>query len=341
MSATLCYQEVAIARKRIAAVVRHTPLLENTLLNQRLGFRLLIKPECLQHTASFKWRGVSHVLSRLDLRQYNAGLLAFSSGNHAQAVARAAHHAGVPAIIVMPASAPKIKRNHTRAYGAEVIEYDPVREDREQIAADLQQQHPHKLLIKPFDDPQIILGQATAMAEALEDAAAQHTRLDHVFIPCSGGGLLAGSCLAVEAAQQVNTALETIKITACEPKGFAAVPAALQAGQAKRLFTQLPNNSRLCDALLSPTIGQHCYAPIARSVSACASVNDTEVYTAMALVWEYLKLVVEPGGAAGLAAAMQTGRIKKNQTALVILSGGNVDHDNLPTKDLHRGANVL
>ncbi len=312
----LNYSSLLHAAKVVEGFVVRTPVLESPLLNERLGFRLLIKPECLQRTGSFKLRGAYHTISSLSEAERQKGVVAFSSGNHGQAVACVARHFGIPATVVMPTDAPMMKRANTAAWGAQIITYDRVHENREEIATKiLEESQAH--LIKPFDDPRIILGQGTAMLEALEDCTLQDKLPHRVFVPCSGAGLLAGSSLA---AAEYNVA-----VTACEPKGYQSVQAAFDAGKPAPAYTDFPTESALCDALLSPTVGTHCYPLIAENVDSAASVTESKVLNAMKFAWEYLKLVVEPGGAASLAVIVQQQKILAGKTVLALLSGGNVD----------------
>lgn len=304
------------AAKAVSSFVVRTPILESPLLNDLLGFRLLVKPECLQRTGSFKLRGAYHAINSLSPTDRQKGILAFSSGNHAQAVACVAQHFGIPATVVMPRSAPMMKRQNTAKWGAEIVLYDTKTENREEIAAKILKTTQANL-IKPFDDPRIVLGQGTAMLEALEDCKAQSMIPHRAFIPCSGGGLLSGSSLV--------TSEYGVALTAAEPRGFQSVQAAFNAGKPNPAYSVFPKESVLCDALLSPIIGQNCYPLVARHVDHAESVTEDTVLSAMKLAWEYLKLVVEPGGAAGLAAAIQQKKVLADQTVLVILSGGNVD----------------
>ena len=304
------------AARIVTDFVVRTPVLESPLLNEQLGFRLLVKPECLQRTGSFKLRGAYHAIHGLGKSARQKGVVAFSSGNHGQAVAYVARHFGMSATVVMPTDAPVIKRQNTAAWGATVITYDRVRENREEIAAQVLEET-QGCLIKPFDDPRIILGQGTAMLEALEDCQAQDMLPSRAFVPCSGGGLLAGSSIA--------SAEYGVALTACEPEGYQSAQAALNAGKPVPAYTQLPSASGICDALLSPVIGAHCYPPIAQNVDSTASITESEVIDAMRLVWQHLKLVVEPSGAASLAGAIQQRQALAGETVLALLSGGNVD----------------
>lgn len=313
---SLDFQALECALERVTGFVVRTPVLESPLLNARLGFRLLLKAECLQHTGSFKLRGAYHAISRLSEAQRAQGVIAFSSGNHAQAVACVARYFGIAATIVMPADAPVIKRVHTEQWGARVILYNRSTEDREAITARLLKNSSARL-IKPFDDPGIILGQGTAMLEAMQDCTAMNAMPERVYAPCSGGGLLSGSSIA--------TAEYGVAMTACEPLGFQSVPAALKAGRPAPAYTDFPAQSDLCDALLSPIVGEHCYPLIARNVAHASSVEEDEVLDAMRLVADHFKIIVEPGGVAGVAAALQQKEQLSGKTVLAVLSGGNVD----------------
>lgn len=294
----------------------HTPLLESPLLNEKLGFSLWVKPECLQKTGAFKLRGAYHFLATLTEAERKRGVVAFSSGNHAQAVAYVARHFGIPATIVMPGTAPRIKRENTKKYGAQVILYDPKTQNREQVAEEVMRDHP-SILVKPFDDEKILLGQGTAIFEALQDCRQRGCFPRRIYVPCSGGGLLAGSALAASA--------YGIPLTAAEPQGFDSVGAALRAGEIQPAFKEFPKDSMICDALLSPVVGKQCYPLIAAHVDKAETVSEAEVLRAMRVAFHAFKLVLEPGGAAGLAVALRENCYSPGENILVILSGGNVD----------------
>jgi threonine dehydratase len=309
--------ELRAAERRLAGRAVVTPLLESPLLNARLGLRLLVKAETLQRTGSFKFRGALNTLLQLDERQRRAGVVAYSSGNHAQGVAAAAQLLGIPAIIVMPADAPAIKVANTRAYGAEIVLYDRWRENREAIGAAIAAERGASL-VPPFDDARVIAGQGTAGLEIAAQAAALDARLDALVVPASGGGLVAGCALAL-AAESPET-----RVYSAEPETADDLRRSLAAGE--RLAND-PAARSICDALLAPMPGELPFAILRRLGAGAVVASDVEVCRAMAAAFADLKLVVEPGGAAALAAVL-SGRLEaKGGTVAVIASGGNVDRE--------------
>jgi threonine dehydratase len=307
--------DVRSAALRIEGKAYKTPLLEVPLLNERLGFRLLVKPETLQRTGSFKFRGAYNRISRIPEDQQKGGVVAFSSGNHAQGVAASAQLLGLPALIVMPDDAPAIKVANTRAYGAEIVFYDRFGDDREEIAQKLVAER-HATLIRPFDDPLIIAGQGTVGLEMAQQARALDTTMDTVLSPCGGGGLVGGSALAL-ASESPQT-----KIYAVEPDGFDDTVRSMVAGE--RLGNK-PGATSFCDALLSPEPGKLTLQINTRLLAGGLSVSDDAVIQAMQVAFKYLKLVVEPGGAVALAALLSGQYDGHGKTVGIILSGGNVD----------------
>ena len=308
---------VQSAARQIAGKAVVTPLLESTLLNAKLGFRLLAKAEPLQRTGSFKFRGAYNRISRLSADEKRRGVVAYSSGNHAQGVAHAAQLLGVPAVIVMPADAPKLKLENTRGYGAEVVTYDRFGESREAIGRRIRDER-GMILVPPYDDPYIVAGQGTVGLELALQAQALGAKLDVVLCGASGGGLIAGISLAVKQ-ESPDTA-----IYVCEPKELDDHARSLAAG---RLVSNAPGVRSICDALMSPTPGDVTFPINRRLLAGGLVVSEEEVLRAMALAFRELKLVVEPGGAVGLAAAI-TGKIPlAGKTVAVVCSGGNVDAD--------------
>jgi threonine dehydratase len=303
--------DVEAAAKRLRGVVRETPLLESEALNQLAGGRVLCKAECLQRTGSFKLRGAYNTMSQL------AGqpVVAFSSGNHAQGVAAAAKLLGVPATIVMPADAPAIKIENTRALGATIRLYDRAREVREEIGAEIAERT-GAVLVKPYDDPRIVAGQGTAGLEAAAQLRAQETAIDAALLPCGGGGLIAGCSIALAAA------FPEAEIFAVEPEGFDDTARSLAAGE--RVANAQGAHS-FCDALLAPIPGELTFALHRRYLAGGVAVSDAEVARAMAMAFSHLKLAVEPGGAVALAAVLSGRFAARGRTVLVMLSGGNVD----------------
>jgi len=303
----------AAARLRGKAVL--TPLLSSPQIDAQLGARVLVKAECLQRTGSFKFRGAYNALSQLDPDARRAGVVAYSSGNHAQGVAAAAQLLGMPATIVMPADAPAIKVANTRFYGAEIVPYDRYRESREEIAQRIAIERGAAIL-PPFDDPRVIAGQGTIGLEIAEEAQRDGWHIDVLIAPCSGGGLVTGCALGLSA-EQGNAA-----VYAAEPAQLDDLRRSLEAG--KRLAND-PSARSICDALLAPTPGEITFALAQRLLAGSIAVTDDEVRRAMAVAFSAYKLVLEPGGAAALAAIL-SGRLEvRGKTVAIIASGGNVD----------------
>jgi threonine dehydratase len=311
------FADVEAAARRLVGQARETPLLESSLVNDRLGGRLLIKAETLQRTGSFKFRGAYNALSQLDADRRRTGVVAYSSGNHAQGTAAAAAILGMPAVIVMPSDAPAIKVANTRGYGAEVVFYDRYSESREAIATEIASRR-GALLLPPFDDAAVIAGQGTIGLEIAAQAAALGVQLDAVVVSCSGGGLVTGCALAL-AARSPGT-----KVYAAEPEGLDDMRRSLAAGE--RLANE-PAARSICDALLAPMPGVITFALACRLLAGSLTASDAEVRRAMAMAFADYKLVVEPGGAAALAAVL-AGRLEiRGRTVVAIASGGNVDRE--------------
>jgi threonine dehydratase len=303
--------DVEAAAERLRAVAVRTPLLESEALNERVGGRVLLKPECLQRTGSFKFRGAYNAISQTDA----AALVAYSSGNHAQGVAAAAKLLGKAATIVMPADAPAIKIESTRARGAEVRLYDRATESREEIGAAIAART-GAALIRPYDDPRIIAGQGTVGLELARQTRACGLELELALVPCGGGGLIAGCALALCAA------FPGIALYAVEPAGLDDTRCSLAAGARQ---TNAPGATSICDALLLPTPGELTFALNRRLLAGGLVVTDDEVRSAMAFACRHLKLVLEPGGAVALAAVLSGKLPLEHRTLAVVLSGGNVD----------------
>jgi threonine dehydratase len=307
--------DIEAAARRIAGVAIVTPLLESPALNERTGGRILIKAETLQRVGAFKFRGAYNRLRQLTADERARGVVAFSSGNHAQGVALAARLLDMPAVIVIPNDAPGVKVAATRGYGAEIRLYDRAREDREAIAADIAQQR-GAIIVPAFDDPHIIAGQGTVGLEIVDQAAALETPVDLVIGPVGGGGLMSGVGLAVRARYP------TTRLIGVEPAGFDDTRRSLAAG--KR--TGAPPASRsLCDALESPMPGKLTFPILQRTPGDILTVTDAQVAEAMRYAFEVLKLVVEPGGSVALAALLAGKLEVRGRVAAIILSGGNVD----------------
>ena len=313
--------DIEDARQRLRGMAVVTPLLESPMLNERLGGRLLVKAEPLQRTGSFKFRGAYNRLSRLDPEQKKRGVVAYSSGNHAQGVAAAAQILGIPAVIVMPADAPEIKVRNTRAYGAEVVTYDRYTESREAKGEKLRAER-GAVLVPPFDDPYIIAGQGTIGLEIAEQAAAAGVGLDAVITGASGGGLISGTAIALHAKSPRT------KIYVAEPANFDDIIRSLKSGRRETNDTKAKS---ICDALMSPSPGEITFPIISKLVAGGFAVTDDEVRRAMATAFAELKIVVEPGGAVGLAAVLSGKLPIRGKAVAVICSGGNVDPDTFIT----------
>jgi threonine dehydratase len=312
VSVTLADIEAAAAR--IAGHAVATPLIESPALNDRLGGRILLKPETLQRVGAFKFRGAYNRLAQLDAGQRQGGVVAFSSGNHAQGVALAARLLGMPALIVMPSDAPAVKVEATRGYGAEIQFYDRVADDRIAISRRLAAERA-AVVVPAFDDLDVIAGQGTIGLELTRQAPGP---LDLVIAPIGGGGLISGVSVALKARSPATA------IWGVEPALFDDTRRSLEAGQR---ITLKPEARSLCDALESPSPGEITFPIIQRHVAGVVPVTDAEVAEAMRYAFHTLKLVVEPGGAVGLAALLSGKIAVADKTAAVILSGGNVDPD--------------
>ncbi len=307
--------DVRAAADRIEGVAYRTPLIENADINQTLGGRVLLKLETMQRTGSFKFRGAYNRLSKFSAQERGRGVVTFSSGNHAQGVSAAAKLLGIRAVIVMPADAPAIKIERTRRNGAEIVFYDRQRQDRLAIATDVADET-GGVLIPPYDDGDIIAGQGTAGLEIVAQARALGTSLDAVIICCGGGGLTAGCALAVSAD------LPGCDIYTAEPAGFDDTRRSLEAG--RRLSVDRAESS-ICDALLTPSPGELTFAINRRLVTGGLTVTDEEVRRAMATAFREFKIVVEPGGAAALAAVLEKRLDPRDRAVAVVVTGGNVD----------------
>lgn len=307
--------EAAAARLRGQAV--RTPLLSAPELDEALGGRVLLKLENVQRTGSFKFRGAYNKISQIPEAERAGGVVAPSSGNHAQAVAEAARLFGMPALIVMPADAPSVKTEGVRARGGEVRPYDRETEDREAIARAIAAER-GATLVRPYDDPEIIAGQGTAGLEICEDAAALGVTIDAFLCCTSGGGLTAGCALAFEA-MSPRTSIYTV-----EPEGFDDTRRSLEAGE--RLANPRAGGSAM-DALLVQTPGEVTFPINRRLVTGGLAVSDDDALDAVAFAARRLKLVVEPGGAAALAAVLSRKLDLRGKTVAVMISGGNIDPD--------------
>ncbi len=306
---------IRAAQARLAGHARRTPLLTSPFLDEIAGRHVLIKPECLQHTGSFKYRGARSAISALDADTRAHGVIAFSSGNHAQGVALAAREFGVPSVIIMPSDAPRLKIDNTRALGAEVVLYDRAGEDRDALGDRLSAER-GLTLIRPFDEPQVIAGQGTTGLEIAEDAAALGIETADVLVCCGGGGLTSGIALALEADAP------GLRARPVEPEGFDDVARSLRNGRIERNATSAGG---LCDAIITPQPGALTFPIMLRLCGPGIVVTDDEALHAMALAFQRLKVVAEPGGAVALAAALFHAREIEGEAVICTISGGNVD----------------
>ncbi len=306
---------IEAAAARMAGHVRCTPLLSSPFVDALAGRRVLVKAECLQHTGSFKARGAWAALSALPAEARARGVIACSSGNHAQGVAAAARAFGAPAVIVMPADAPRLKLDNTRALGAEVVLYDRATGDRDAVAAALAAER-GLTLVRPFDDAEVIAGQGTCGLEIARQALeAGVTRAD-VVTCCGGGGLTAGIALALEARAP------GLRVRPAEPAGFDDTARSLAAGERRR---NAALSGSICDAIITPEPGALTFPILQRLCGPGLVVSDDEALRAMAVAFTRLKIVLEPGGAVALAAVLFRGDEIEGEAVICTASGGNVD----------------
>ena len=303
------FGDVALAHERIKAAAHRTPVLRSATVNALTGASVFFKPENLQRMGAFKFRGAYNALSQLSPEEQRRGVVAFSSGNHAQAVALAGKLLGVPAIIVMPEDAPRVKLEATRGYGAEIVTYGK-EESREDIARKLATEK-GLALIPPYDHPHIVAGQGTAAKELIEDAGP----LDLLLVPCGGGGLLSGCALA---AKHLNPGCRVIGV---EP---AAGDDATRSFRTKTLQT-VKNPDTIADGARTPSLGKVTYPLVMKYVDDMLTVTDDELLKSMFFLWERMKIVVEPTGTLAACALLEKKLDAKGKRVGVVLSGGNVD----------------
>ncbi|HWA00224.1 MAG TPA: threonine/serine dehydratase [Caulobacterales bacterium] len=299
-------EDVKAAARRIEGIAVRTPLIRNDALDQLTGASVYVKAENLQRAGAFKMRGAANAIAALPEQVRSRGVAAFSSGNHAIAVSAAARLFGIRAVIVMPADAPAIKLEATRSNGAEIVTYDRLHESRESIGARLAEEH-GLVMIKPFDDANVIAGQGVVGLEIAEDIAP-----DIAFVPASGGGLSAG----------ISLALPHTRLYAVEPEGHDDIARTLAVGSIQR---NAPGVRSICDGLLVEAMGELPFAIARERFTGAVAVSDASVVRAMRFAFERLKLVLEPSGAAGLAAVLDGAIDMKGMTVVVVASGGNVD----------------
>mgnify|MGYP000280070052 CR=1 FL=1 len=309
------YVDVVSAAEKISALAVKTPFLKCEELSQKLSAEIFVKAECLQRVGAFKFRGAYNRLSRLTEEEKRRGVVAFSSGNHAQGVAASAKLLGIDAVIVMPEDSPKMKLENTRNYGAEVITYDRDKESREELAAEIARER-GSIVVPSFEDFYIISGQGTVGLEAVQQAKDINIDLDVFMTPIGGGGLISGCCLAVK---EISP---TTEIYGVEPIEFNDVQRSIESGKIEKNSKM---SGSICDAILTPNPGAMTLNIMSNNLAGVLTVSDEEVLHAMKYAWEKLKLVVEPGACVALAAVMH-GKINvKNKKVCLVLSGGNVD----------------
>lgn len=306
------FADVQAAAERIKPWAIETPLIESAALNERTGARVFLKPETLQRTGSFKFRGACNRILQIPESERKNGVVAFSSGNHAQGVAAVAKLFGIPATIVMPADAPKAKIEGTKSYGAEIVPYDRRTGDREAIAAEIVARR-GATLVKPFDDPMIVAGQGTV---GLELARQADVKLDVVLVPCGGGGLVSGTAMAM------SSLSPSTKIYSVEPEDYDGMRRSRDKGE--RTFAPAKQPS-IADSLMAPAPGATPFALAKAYLGGSLTVNDDDLARAVSYAFRTLKLVVEPGGSAGLAVLLRDAAQFRGRTIGIVLSGGNCD----------------
>ena len=310
-------RDVEAAASRLDAVSVRTPLIRNLELDELAGGTVLLKPECLQVTGSFKIRGAYNLLCQLSAEERSRGAVAWSSGNHAQGVAAAGRMLSIPTAIVMPEDAPRAKLENTRRLGGEVITYDRYTGDREAIARKIAAER-GAVIVPSYDHVDIIAGQGTVGLEIAEQALELQLPPDQVLICCGGGGLTSGSAVALK------HRLPDVNVHTVEPQDFDDTARSLARGERQGVDEAARS---ICDALQAPTPGEMTFEINLRLASHGLAVSDAEVADAMRFAFRNLKLVVEPGGAVALAAVL-SGKIETNsKTTVVVLSGGNVDRE--------------
>ena len=309
-SPSVQYADVVSAAERLAGHAHQTPVMTSRTIDRRTGAQVYFKCENLQRAGAFKFRGAYNALSRLDSAQRNAGVIAFSSGNHAQAVAYAGQLLGVPVVIVMPDDAPRVKVQATREYGAEVVLYDRARDRREDIADGIAKTR-GLTLVPPFDHPHIIAGQGTAGLELIQEAGP----LDALFVPCGGGGLVSGCAIAAHALSP------GISVYAVEPQAGDDMQRSFRTGT----IQSVDNPQTIADVARTTAPGRYTFPLVQEYVRDVYTVDDDELLRATFLLWERMKIVVEPTGALGAAALLEGKADVRGKRVGVILSGGNAD----------------
>jgi threonine dehydratase len=311
------FDMILAANARLSGKKRITPLLNSPFIDELVGRRTYIKAECLQHSGSFKFRGAFSAISALKSEEQQKGIIAYSSGNHAQGIAMAATMHNIKSTVIMPKDAPKIKIENTRKLGAEVILYDRYTESRERIGEKLQKKF-GAVLIKPFDDPNVIAGQGTAGLEITEQAKELGIEEADLLVCCGGGGLTSGIALAC------SEQAKNFKVHPVEPHGYDDVARSLISGKREKNEN---NSNSLCDAIVTPSPGILTFPILKNYCHSGLVVSEDEVLKAMKIAFERLKIVIEPGGAVALAAALYHSDLLDSKTIVVVASGGNVDRE--------------
>ena len=311
------YNEILLAAERLKGVIQDTPLFESAALNERVGGKILIKPECLQRTGSFKIRGAYNLMCKLNDEEASRGVVAFSSGNHAQGVALAGKLLNIKTTIVIPEDAPAAKIENTKKLGGNVVLYDRYKEDREEIAKKIAL-NSNSTLVPSYDHKDIIIGQGTMGLEIIKQCNEMNVILDQVLICCGGGGLGAGSSIAIKGLS------EKTDIYLVEPEHFNDTQ---ESFYAKKRIKNKSHNTSICDALLAETPGEITFSINQELTSDILVVSDDEVEEAMRFAFLHLKMVVEPGGAVALASVLSKKIKLKDKVTALVLSGGNVDRE--------------
>lgn len=309
------YQSIFEAAQNLKGIALRTPLLESHALNEGIDARLFLKCETLQHTGSFKFRGAYNTLSRLSSEQKKCGVFAYSSGNHAQGIALSAQMLGIRATILMPEDTPRIKMDNTRGYGAEVITYDRYSDSREELGSKIADEN-GLTLVKPYDNHFVISGQGTTGIEIAEQLAKQDATADICVCPAGGGGLIAGTSLALKELSP------STRVYSAEPEHFDDTKVSLERGARVANAT---GNKSICDAIVTPMPGEITFPVNKETLSGGLMVTDDEVRSAIREAFHHFKCVIEPGGAVALAALL-TGKVDiSGKTVVAVASGGNID----------------
>lgn len=310
----MTYDDVLAATERLNGVARRTPVMTSRTLDQITGSQVFLKCENFQRVGAFKFRGAYNTLSSLAPRERERGVITYSSGNHAQAVACAAGLLGIKAVVVMPADAPAVKLAATRDYGAEVIIYDPAKDKREPIARHIQEER-GLVMIPPFNHAQVIAGQGTATLELVREVAETSGKLDVMLAPCGGGGSLSGAAIVMK------HELPEARVIGVEPEGSDCGNRAFRSGR----IEEVPNPQTFADGLKPTALGDLTFAVIRDSVDGMLTVSEEEIRSTLAFLWGRMKMVVEPSGAVALAPLFHKKLDLQGARVGVLITGGNAD----------------